>query len=52
VHNGGEAPMVYLESAKDDCTDAAIKRQQMLKYCELDTLAMVKIFDKLQALTS
>ena len=51
VHNGGEAPMVYLETAKDDCTDAAIKRQQMLKYCELDTLAMVKIFEKLQALT-
>jgi len=41
-----------LETAKDDCTDAAIKRQQMLKYCELDTLAMVKIFEKLQALTS
>jgi hypothetical protein len=52
VHNGGEAPMVYLETAKDDCTDAAIKRQQMLKYCELDTLAMVKIFEKLQAFTS
>ena len=48
VHKGTEATEAYL-LLKDLCKDEELKlRKNMLKYCELDTYAMVKIFDKLK----
>ena len=47
VHNGSEA-MTLFPKIKDLPLDKqAIARHNLLKYCELDTYAMVKIFLKL-----
>jgi hypothetical protein len=47
VHNGGEA-MTLFPKIKDLPLDEQTKaRHNLLKYCELDTYAMVKIFLKL-----
>ena len=46
IQNGAEASLAYadlLREGKDDPTT----REQLLKYCELDTLAMVKIHEQL-----
>lgn len=47
VHNGGEA-MALFPAIKDlPEQEQKIARHNLLKYCELDTLAMVKIWQKL-----
>ena len=46
VHNGGEASQAFL-TLKDKTPEEQRKiRQDLLKYCELDTYAMVKIWMK------
>ena len=46
VHNGGEASDAF-ESLKDKSAEEQEEiREGLLKYCELDTLAMVKIWRK------
>lgn len=48
VHNGQEATQAYLKSANLSDEELNYTRKRLLKYCELDTYAMVKIFEKLQ----
>ena len=48
VHNGGDAMNIYPEIAKMTPEDAAAARDSLLKYCHLDTLAMVRIWQKLK----
>jgi len=48
VHNGSEAMSVF-PKIKDMSTEEQIAaRQSLLKYCELDTYAMVKVWQKLK----
>ena len=47
VHNGGEAMNIF-PKIKDMSEDEQRKaRESLLKYCELDTYAMVKVWQKL-----
>jgi len=48
VHNGEEAPNAYVELAEKTSEEQARIRSALLAYCRLDTLAMVKILDKLR----
>ena len=48
VHNGGEASSTFLAMQKMDKTELETWRKHLLAYCKLDTLAMVKVFEKLQ----
>ncbi|GHV08249.1 hypothetical protein AGMMS50229_16360 [Campylobacterota bacterium] len=50
VHNGGDAMEAYANLQYMTAEEAARTRQSLLKYCELDTLAMVKIVQKLKEL--
>lgn len=51
VHNGGEA-MELFPRIKDLSLDEQITaRQNLLKYCELDTYAMVKVWEELVKVT-
>lgn len=52
VHKGDEASETFLELKNLSEEERIIKRNQLLKYCELDTYAMVKIFEKLQEVTN
>ena len=47
VHNGGEAMNAYANLTKLPEEERAVVREQLLRYCELDTLAMVRIYEKL-----
>ena len=47
VHKGDEASNAYLSLAELDVEEQKVLRENMLKYCELDTYAMVKIYEKL-----
>ena len=47
VHNGSEAMTIYAELEGMAPEDAARARENLLRYCELDTYAMVKIYLKL-----
>jgi len=48
VHNGGEAMSIF-PKIKDMTTEEQVAaRQSLLKYCELDTYAMVKVWQKLK----
>ena len=47
VHNGGEASEMFAKMATMDAEQLEIGRKQLLKYCGLDTYAMVKVFEKL-----
>jgi len=49
VHNGIEAMAAFADLANMDPQEAARTRESLLRYCELDTLAMVKIWQKLTA---
>lgn len=51
VHNGGEAMALFPKIKDLPKEEQKIARQNLLKYCELDTLAMVKIWQKLTELT-
>lgn len=47
VHNGGEAMSIYPLIKDMSPEEQAIARKNLLKYCELDTYAMVKVWWKL-----
>ena len=46
--NGGDAMNLFPSIAKMAPADAAAAREALLCYCELDTLAMVKVWEKLK----
>ncbi len=48
VHDGEEASSTYLELAKLQGEELEKKRKEMLEYCKLDTLGMVKVYEKLR----
>lgn len=48
VHNGSEAMSAYANMNKLSQEEQEQLRHNLLKYCELDTYAMVKIFEKLE----
>ena len=48
VHNGGEASSAFLTMQKMDKDELKKWRGYLLKYCGLDTFAMVKVWEKLQ----
>jgi hypothetical protein len=50
VQNGGDAMSLYpqLGITITDKDEIILKRKQLLAYCKLDTLAMVKVLDKLK----
>lgn len=50
VHNGGEAMNAYAGLVKLPEAERAEVREQLLRYCELDTLAMVRLYEKLAEL--
>lgn len=47
VHNGSEAMTIFPQIASMPKNEQLIARQNLLKYCELDTYAMVKVWQKL-----
>ena len=47
VHNGGEAMTIFPKIQYMDPADQAKARHDLLKYCELDTYAMVKVWEEL-----
>ena len=47
VHNGEEAMDAFAKLAEMPDDERAAARESLLRYCELDTLAMVRIFEKL-----
>ena len=50
VHKGDEASAAYLSLKNLSDDDRSILRNNMLKYCELDTYAMVMIYEKIKSL--
>ena len=50
VHNGGEAMDIYPLIAAMSPVEQAAARESLLRYCELDTFAMVKVLAKLRDL--
>jgi len=51
VHNGNEASNAYLSLTDLSPDERAETKKQLLEYCKLDTLAMVKIWEKLKEIT-
>ena len=47
VHNGVEAMDAFLRLESMEPAEAEATREQLLRYCELDTLAMVRIWEAL-----
>ena len=47
IHNGGEAMNAFAELPKHTPEEIDLIRKQLLAYCKLDTLAMVKVLEKL-----
>lgn len=47
IHNGGEAAAAFRHLGELPTSEQKIVRKRLLRYCELDTLAMVKIWGKL-----
>ena len=47
VHNGSEASASFKKMESMSCEEMAETRSQLLKYCGLDTFAMVKVWQKL-----
>jgi len=48
VHNGGEAMSIFPKIKDMPFEEKQAARQSLLKYCELDTYAMVKVWGKLR----
>lgn len=48
VHHGGEASAAFAKMAELPPEEIATLRKNLLKYCGLDTLAMVKVLEKLR----
>ena len=51
VQNGGDAMTIFPKIKDMDSAEAAETREALLRYCELDTWAMVKVWEKLQSVT-
>lgn len=47
VHNGGEAMSIFPKIQYMEEHDQEVARRNLLKYCELDTYAMVKVWQAL-----
>ena len=47
VHNGGEAMTIFPKIKDMPPEEQAKARRDLLKYCELDTYAMVKVWEEL-----
>ena len=52
VHNGGEAMTIFANLEKCPKEEQERIRKGLLEYCKLDTLAMVKIWEKLKEIKS
>ena len=48
VHKGDEASAAFIAMEKMTPEEVAVCRDNLLRYCELDTYAMVKVLEKLQ----
>ena len=48
IHNGSEAMNSFANLSNMNEEEATYTRERLLKYCELDTYAMVKIYEKLK----
>ena len=48
IHNGYEASAAFAELQNHEPEDISVIRENLLRYCCLDTLAMIKIMDKLR----
>lgn len=48
IHNGGEAMTIFPKIKDMSPEERAATRHNLLKYCELDTFAMVKVWEKLE----
>ena len=48
VHNGGEAMTIFPLIKDMPPAEATEARRSLLRYCELDTWAMVKVWEKLK----
>ena len=48
IHNGGEAMESFGELINKSKEEQEYIRERLLRYCELDTYAMVKIYEKLK----
>lgn len=51
VHNGGEASDAFLSLKDKSIEEQAEIRDGLLEYCKLDTLAMVKLWEKFKEVT-
>jgi hypothetical protein len=52
IHNGGEAMTIFPKIKDLPPEEQAITRKNLLKYCELDTYATVKIWQELVRVTN
>ena len=50
VQNGGDAMSIFPRMKDMSAEDEKEARQALLEYCKLDTLAMVRVWEKLQAI--
>ena len=50
IHNGSEAMNAFADLENKSKEEIEYIRERLLRYCELDTYAMVKIYDKLKKL--
>lgn len=51
VHNGQEASATFINMATMGTEELEQYREHLLRYCELDTYAMVKVWEKLKEVT-
>ena len=48
IHNGSEAMSSFADLENKSDEEKSYIRERLLRYCELDTYAMVKIYEKLK----
>ena len=51
IHNGGEAMSIFPKIKDMPSEEAERTRHNLLKYCELDTYAMVKVWERLKEIS-
>ena len=51
IHDGGEAPQAFLSLKGKSKEEQETIREGLLKYCGLDTYALVKIWEKFKEVT-
>ena len=49
IHNGYDASATFADLQNHEPEEIAVTRENLLRYCCLDTLAMVKVMDKLRS---